>query len=718
MAKIVVLAALMTLALLAPRRAAAQLNPTVPLTKDDAQDAVIRKAAGVTPTPRQLAWQQAEFACFIHFGVNTFTDREWGDGTEDPAIFNPTAFDARQWVQVCKDAGMRKLILTAKHHDGFCLWPSKYTEHSVRSSLWKNGQGDVVREVSDACREMGLLFGVYLSPWDRHEPTYGDSPEYNQYFLNQLRELLTQYGDVAEVWFDGACAEGPNGKLQVYDWDAYYGLIRELQPDAAISICGPDVRWCGNEAGDTRDSEWSVIPLDAGAMDKDLGSRERLMKAAGEGVALKWQAAQVDVSIRPGWFYHPADDGKVKSLDHLLEIYYGSVGGNAELLLNIPPDRRGLIHENDARRLRELGRVLAATYGEDLALGAAASASAQHSDAHGAAATTDADKDTYWTTEKGITAAAIEYDLGEVKTFNRALLQEHLPTGQRVEAFALDAWGGTDWRTVAEATVIGYKRLLRFDDVTASRVRVRITASRICPTLSRFGLFHAPPLLAAPTIVRDKSGEVTLSAEDGIEIRYWLSHWPAEAPAKRYTAPFSLASGGSVKAIAIPPDGGKYADIGLGLSRETEFGVASVGWKVIADMDRVDAKHPPAHAIDGDPDTYWQSKRGPAADELVIDLGKKLDVAGFLYQPVEASAEGRIVDYAFYVSTSRKRWGEPVAEGGIDNIENNPSRRTVRFDAPVRGRYVRLVARGTLHATSYATATEVGVLASGERVPE
>ena len=444
MAKIVVLAALMTLALLAPRRAAAQLNPTVPLTKDDAQDAVIRKAAGVTPTPRQLAWQQAEFACFIHFGVNTFTDREWGDGTEDPAIFNPTAFDARQWVQVCKDAGMRKLILTAKHHDGFCLWPSKYTEHSVRSSLWKNGQGDVVREVSDACREMGLLFGVYLSPWDRHEPTYGDSPEYNQYFLNQLRELLTQYGDVAEVWFDGACAEGPNGKLQVYDWDAYYGLIRELQPDAAISICGPDVRWCGNEAGDTRDSEWSVIPLDAGAMDKDLGSRERLMKAAGEGVALKWQAAQVDVSIRPGWFYHPADDGKVKSLDHLLEIYYGSVGGNAELLLNIPPDRRGLIHENDARRLRELGRVLAATYGEDLALGAAASASAQHSDAHGAAATTDADKDTYWTTEKGITAAAIEYDLGEVKTFNRALLQEHLPTGQRVEAFALDAWGGTD----------------------------------------------------------------------------------------------------------------------------------------------------------------------------------------------------------------------------------------------------------------------------------
>jgi alpha-L-fucosidase len=477
---------------------------------EDSAEGIVRKAALVVPTARQMAWQELEFVAFVHFGMNTFTDREWGEGTEDPALFNPTDFDARQWVAAFKDAGMRMVILTAKHHDGFCLWPSKYTEHSVKNSPWRDGKGDVVREVADACREAGLGFGVYCSPWDRHEPTYGDSPAYNEHMKNQLRELLTNYGPIADVWFDGACGEGPNGRRQVYDWLGYWAVIRELAPNATITICGPDARWCGNEAGLGRESEWSVVPL-VGADDQpveqsqksadallgidcqkpDLGSRTALLEAAARGARLVWYPAQVDVSIRPGWFYHASEDDKVKPPDQLLDIYYGAVGRNAQLLLNVPPDRRGRIHENDVQRLRELGEVLRATFAKVLAQSALATSSSQR-DGHGPGATIDGDKNTYWTTVDGVTSATIEYDLGEPKTFNVAMLQEQITVGQRVEEFEVDAWLDGEWKQIARSTTIGYKRLLRFADVTASRVRVRITKSRLSPTLSRFGLFLRP----------------------------------------------------------------------------------------------------------------------------------------------------------------------------------------------------------------------------------
>jgi len=423
------------------------------------------KAARVVPSERQLRWQALEFQAFVHFGMNTFTDREWGEGTEDPRLFDPTDLDAGQWVEAVKAAGIRGLIVTAKHHDGFCLWPSEFTEHSVKSSPWKDGKGDVVGEVAEACRKGGLAFGVYLSPWDRHEPSYGDSPRYNEHFKNQLRELLTRYGEVSEVWFDGACGEGPNGKRQLYDWAAYFALIRELQPGAAISIMGPDARWIGNEAGVTRESEWSVIPvvgfddlpdekspggiarIDAQA--NDLGSFGRIAEAARLGGRLLWYPGQVDVSIRPGWFYHAAEDDKVKTLDRLLDIYYTSVGGNAQLLLNIPPDKRGRIHENDARRLKELGDRLRATFAVNLA---------------------DRAK---W---RGVNIA--EFDLGGPRTFNVAMIKEDLRQGQRIEAMALDVWDGKGWQEIAAGTTIGWKKLLRFPAATADKVRVRILRVR------------------------------------------------------------------------------------------------------------------------------------------------------------------------------------------------------------------------------------------------
>ena len=453
---------------------------------------VLRKAARVTPSPQQLAWQKLEYICFAHFGINTFTNREWGEGKEDPKLFNPTAFDAGQWVDACKAAGMKMLILTTKHHDGFCLWPSAYTDHSVKSSPWRGGKGDVVKEVSDACRRGGIGFGVYLSPWDRHERTYG-SDAYNEHFKRQLRELLINYGAVAEVWFDGACGEGPNGKRQVYDWDGYFKVIRELQPDAVIAIMGPDVRWVGNENGLARESEWSVLPKTGPGnwTAKDLGHRKYLVGAK----ELVWYPAECDVSIRPGWFYHPDQDAKVKSLKHLLDIYYKSVGRNSLLLLNVPPDRRGLFHENDVRRLRELRATLDETYKTNLILGKPAKASSIRGpgEAHGASKATDGDCATCWMPAEGVLAASLEVTLGEAATFDRAMIREQITVGQRVERLMLEAWDGQAFRPIVHATTIGYKRLLRFPTVTASRVRLTIQESRDCPTICEFALFKASP---------------------------------------------------------------------------------------------------------------------------------------------------------------------------------------------------------------------------------
>ena len=449
----------------------------------------LKRAAHVTPTPQQVAWQEMEFVCFTHFGMNTFTDREWGDGKEDPKLFNPTALDARQWARACKGAGMKMIILTCKHHDGFCLWPSKYTEHCVKNSPWRGGKGDVVKEVSDACREAGLGFGVYLSPWDRNQKTYG-SDAYNAYFKNQLRELLTNYGEVFEVWFDGACGEGPNGKRQVYDWNGYFKVIRELQPKAVIAIMGPDVRWVGNESGLARESEWSVVPRPGDLLrfydQREPADRKNLAGATG----LVWYPAECDVSIRPGWFYHASQDQEVKSLQHLLDIWYKSVGRNSLLLLNVPPDRRGLFHENDVARLRELRETLDATFRTNLAVRRPISATSQKT-GHEAAKATDGEGTTWWTPEEGVIQASLEVDLGGPTTFDRAMLQEMITTGQRVEQFKLEAWDGRGWKEITRATTIGCKRLLRFPVVTTSRVRLAILDSRDCPTIREFGLYRA-----------------------------------------------------------------------------------------------------------------------------------------------------------------------------------------------------------------------------------
>jgi alpha-L-fucosidase len=493
---------------LAPLPGLSQLYTNKNYTKiaaGSSEATVVRQAANVTPSPRQLRWQQLELTGFIHFGINTFTNKEWGDGTESPQLFNPTALDAKQWVRACKDGGIKQVILTAKHHDGFCLWPSNFTEHSVKNSPWKNGQGDVVREVAEACRAQGVGFGVYLSPWDRNSKYFGDTAQYNNYFVNQLTELLSNYGRVDEVWFDGANGEGPTGKKQVYDFNRWYTLIRKLQPTAAIAVMGPDVRWVGTESGYGRETEWSVVPLETQSqdqvaansqkeasfapknmMDNDLGSRAKIRQAQN----LVWYPAEIDVSIRPGWFYHPAEDTQVKTPAQLLDIYNSSVGRNGVLLLNIPPDKSGRISQNDLVSLKAWKAALDKTYAKNLLQGAKITGT----NASQAKALLDTNYDTHWTTTGRDTTAVLNFTFPAPQKFDVLQLQENISVGQRIEQFVLEYKRGEEWKTVVAGTTVGYKRILKFELLQAQYLRLRITASRLNPTLSAVGVYKQAEL--------------------------------------------------------------------------------------------------------------------------------------------------------------------------------------------------------------------------------
>jgi len=457
---------------------------------------------GPVPSARQLAWEQMEFVGFLHFTVNTFTDKEWGDGDESEKVFNPTDFVPDQIVQTAKDGGMEELILTCKHHDGFCLWPSKFTEHSVKNSPWKTGQGDVVREISDACHRDGLKFGVYLSPWDRNRKDYG-RPEYLTYYRSELRELLTQYGPISEVWFDGA--NGGSGyyggaretrtidNKTYYNWPVTWQIVRDLQPQACIfSDAGPDARWVGNERGIAGETCWATLNAAEFGPGYGPGGGDYAQRLnSGDRPGTQWAPAECDVSIRPGWFYHASEDDKVKTPQELVDLYYHSVGRGAVLLLNIPPDRRGQINENDVKSLHEFRRQLDATFADDLSRGAKVTASnIRGDDARFAAENViDGRHDKYWSTGDFVTTPELVLDLGKPVTFNIVRLREYLPLGQRVEAFGLDQWKDGQWVEFANGTSIGNCRLIRSQPVTTDKVRLRIVKAPVCPAISEIGLF-------------------------------------------------------------------------------------------------------------------------------------------------------------------------------------------------------------------------------------
>ena len=556
-------------------------------------------AARLVPTPQQLEWQQMELTAFLHFGINTFTGREWGDGKENPALFNPTDFDAEQWVRSLKEAGFKMAILTAKHHDGFCLWPTKTTGHSVAASPWKDGKGDVVRELRDACDKYGIKFGVYLSPWDRNASCYGDSPKYNEFFIEQLTELLTNYGEVHEVWFDGANGEGPNGKKQEYDWTAILSTIRRLQPRAVTAIMGDDVRWVGNERGLGRETEWSATVLTPGtyarceeqnkalgvkATSKDLGGRDMLVNAK----ELFWYPSEVDVSIRPGWFYHQQEDNQVKSLKHLTDIYFKSVGYNSVLLLNIPPDQRGRISDADVNRLKEFADYRKEIFADNRVKGGLKA----------------------WTARPGDTRV---YQLKPKSEINVVMLREDISKGQRMEAFTVEALTADGWKEIAKGTTVGYKRLIRIPAVEARQLRVKVDACRLAANISEVAAYYARPL------------EESAAKED---------------------------------------------------------------WNDL-------------------PRTAWKQV---TAAPLVIDLGKAVDMTGFVYAPANAEAKPTMAfRYKFYISTNGRDWKEAPTIGEFSNIMHNPVPQTVSFGNKVSARYIKLDATTPDATPARVDLKEIGI---------
>lgn len=556
-------------------------------------------AARLIPTPQQLEWQQMELTAFLHFGINTFTGREWGDGKENPALFNPTDFDAEQWVRSLKEAGFKMAILTAKHHDGFCLWPTKTTGHSVAASPWKDGKGDVVRELRDACDKYGIKFGVYLSPWDRNASCYGDSPKYNEFFIEQLTELLTNYGEVHEVWFDGANGEGPNGKKQEYDWTAILSTIRRLQPRAVTAIMGDDVRWVGNERGLGRETEWSATVLTPGtyarceeqnkalgvkATSKDLGGRDMLVNAK----ELFWYPSEVDVSIRPGWFYHQQEDNQVKSLKHLTDIYFKSVGYNSVLLLNIPPDQRGRISDADVNRLKEFADYRKEIFADNRVKGGLKA----------------------WTARPGDTRV---YQLKPKSEINVVMLREDISKGQRMEAFTVEALTADGWKEIAKGTTVGYKRLIRIPAVEARQLRVKVDACRLAANISEVAAYYARPL---------------------------------------------------------------------------EESAAKENWNDL-------------------PRTAWKQV---TAAPLVIDLGKAVDMTGFVYAPANAEAKPTMAfRYKFYISTNGRDWKEVPTTGEFSNIMHNPVPQTVSFGNKVSARYIKLDATTPDATPARVDLKEIGI---------
>ncbi|MEV4883329.1 alpha-L-fucosidase [Chitinophaga ginsengisegetis] len=662
------------------------------------------KPYGALPSKAQVSWNDMEYYMFIHFGPNTFTNKEWGHGDEDPKVFNPTHLDARQWARTAKAAGMKGIVITAKHHDGFCLWPSKYSTHTVRESAWKDGKGDVLAELSAACKEYGLKFGVYLSPWDRNHPEYG-KPGYNQVFANTLNEVLSSYGPVFEQWFDGA--NGGNIK-QPYDWNLFHSVVYKNQPNAVIfSDVGPGCRWVGNENGIAGTTNWSTLNVKGFAPGANGPATRSLNEGNEDGE--QWIPAECDVSIRPGWFYSPETNDKVKSVSSLLDIYYGSVGRNGNLILNVPVDRDGLIHPNDSTRLMELRRVLDASFKNNLAKRAVVTATNTRSNNKAVKVSNlnDGTNTTYWATTDDATTTTITLTYKQPVTFNRLVLQEYIALGQRVKAFNVEVLEQGAWKQIASETTIGHKRILRLKDYTTTQVRINILDAKAAPVISEVQLYKAPGLLTLPQIGRTADGKVWIHSESGDpDIHYTLDGSEPTVKSPKYisaeTTVINLPRGGVVRAKAFL-DNGKTASETV----TATFDIAAAKWKVIS-PEAAAKDNDPAKAIDGSNATVYVAGNKGYPHELRVDLGETLSLKGFTYTP--PVGEGIIYGYEFYTSTDGKNWGSPVASGQFANIKNNPVQQTVAFKK-TSARYIRFVATSPADEKQpQAAIAELGVI--------
>lgn len=654
------------------------------------------KPYGVLPSQRQLNWQETDMYCIVHFSMATYTDKEWGYGDEEPGIFNPKSFSAMQIVGAAKAGGFKGIVVVAKHHDGFCLWPTKTTDHNISKSPYKKGKGDILKEYQLACQKLGMKMAVYCSPWDRNNALYG-KPEYvTKVYREQLKELYSNYGPQFMSWHDGA--NGGDGyyggtrdvrkidRSTYYGWPVNWAITRKMQPGASIfGDIGPDVRWVGNEEGHAGETYWATYTPHAPEEGKAPANGFVKDYEGTEGTrnGKFWMPAECDVPLRPGWFYHQSQDGKSKSAYNLVDLYYKSVGRGACLDLGLSPDKDGLITNEDVNILKQFGGILKQTFAVNLAKGASFKASnirGNNSAKYGTAFLTDNSRYSYWATNDAVTKPTLEIDLHTAKTFNVIRLRENIKLGQRIEGAAFDAWLDGAWKEVATVPSVGANRLVRLPyNITTSKVRLRITKSPVAVAISDFGLFKEPVHLVAPVIKRNKAGEVAITTEAPVgSIRYTTDGSQPNASSSAYTKPFVLTDGGEIKAISL--DGSnKPSEV----SAQT-FGLAKSNWNVPGQTGD-DAKK----AIDDDVNTFAAKAN---SSELVVDMGAEHTLKAFTYLPrQDKQTEGLVSGYSWAISNDGSMW-QTVAEGEFSNIKSNPVEQLVPLKTAVKARYFKLIA--------------------------
>ncbi|WP_430809410.1 MULTISPECIES: alpha-L-fucosidase [unclassified Carboxylicivirga] len=709
---------------------------TIKIDEGDTPEEIIRKAAHVVPSPNQYEYKKHEFTGFVHFGPNTFTRMEWGNGKEDPKIFDLHNLDTDQWCKAMKAAGMKLVVFTAKHHDGFVLWQSRYTQHGIMSTPFKNGKGDVLKELSASCQKYGLKLGVYLSPADLYqienpEGLYGnlskyttrtiprpvegrpfankttfefEVDDYNEYFLNQLFELLTEYGPVHEVWFDGAHPKRKGG--QKYHYPAWKKLIRTLAPETVI-FGREDVRWCGNESGATRETEWDIVPFeeDPDQMSRfpdlhgDIGSREKLMNAN----YLHYLPAETNTSIREGWFYRDETTQKVRNPDDVFDIYERAVGGNSTFLLNIPPNREGRFSDKDVAVLEETGKRIRETYGNDKLAAAKAPKEILDDDELSHINTAEYNNE-------------IIITLPKQEIINRFVLQEAISThSQRIEEHALDAMIDGSWKEIASGTTVGYKKILRFPNVTSKQFRIRILKSRLDATLNKVSAHYYQSRPPQIVINRNNEGEVRLSpkANDfgwkkhgidatgnlnaNMEIRYTLDGSTPTSTSTLYTGPFNMPLSKEIKARAFSQkESGSVTSLHLGILKNN--------WKLM-EVSSSKEGFEASSAFDNNDGSYWQSDdEATHPHTIAIDLGAVRSITGFAYTPQNQHKEGMMETGSIYWSKNGKKW-KKISDFEFGNLINDPVKRTKTFAKPIKTRYIKIISeRGAGGSPSVAIA--------------
>ena len=681
-----------------------------------AQSQTAPKPYGVLPSSAQLNWHEMEMYCIIHFGVDTYTDKEWGFGDEDPAIVNPKNFDAAQIVGAAKAGGFKGVVVVAKHHDGLCIWPTKTTAHNISQSPWRGGKGDMLKEYQKACESLGMQLGLYCSPWDRNSPFYG-TPEYVRIYREQLKELYSNYGKLFISWHDGANGGdgyygGKNESRKIdrttyYGWPETWGITRALQPQATIfGDVGPDVRWVGNEEGHAGETSWATYTPeapDAGQTPAN-GYVKSWLGVEGTRNGKYWMPAECDVSLRPGWFYHASQNAQVKSPYTLLDLYYKSVGRGANLDLGLSPNRDGLLDPEDVQALKGFGDLLKQTFAVNLAQGATLQASNVRGTSlrqFGPALLLDADRYSYWSTDDAVTTPTLTLNLKGSRQFNVIRLRENIKLGQRIEAFEVEAFINNKWQKIAAATSIGANRLIRLPQtVTTSRIRLKITKSPVSIALSDFGLYKEPLHLTAPVVSRSRSGEVSISTQAPVSALYYtIDGRTPTSNSLPYKGSFRFPDAGVIRAIAV--EGNKSSEV-----TTRRFGVGKSKWTVSPDSTGI-------NAIDDQDRTIWSTLSADTTKSfqeasLSIDLHQNTLIHAFSYLPrQDKKLEGIVDRYTFSISDDGIHYTQ-VASGEFSNIRANPIEQFVDLKSPVHARFIRFTGQRSIKGNGI-TIAEIGI---------